>query len=266
MSAEQLQGGYDARFAPLLAAAEDRHFWFVARNQVIAALVEGIEPALSSGYRVLEIGCGTGNTLRVLERLCPRGFVAGMDFQREGLTHARRRVRCPLLQGDMRAVPFRSNVRFDVVGMFDVLEHLDDDRGALTAVRDLLRPDGVLLLTVPAAPELWSRFDVAAGHCRRYRAPDLASRLTSAGFTVEYLSPFMTALYPVAWLVRVARQRFGRTHDPFDATTDELRIVPGVNAVMRWALLREVRFVRHRRVLPFGSSLVAVARAPAGRA
>jgi SAM-dependent methyltransferase len=252
-------GGYDASYAPILAAAEDRHFWFRARNTVIRAVSSKIETTLPSGYRVIEVGCGTGNTLRVLSAVCHRGSVVGMDSQREGLSFARRRVSSPLFQADIRRLPFGPSVRFDLIGMFDVLEHIPDDVGALNALRARLTAHGVLLLTVPAAPELWSSFDIAARHCRRYTADSLESTLTAAGFEVDYLSPFMASLYPIAWFKR----RWQRTREPeagrIDPVLDDLRIVPLVNGPLARLLALEAPLIAARRRLPFGTSLLAIA-------
>ena len=256
------EGGYDAKYAPALAAAEDRHFWFRARNAVIRAVVSTIEPTLTSGYRVLEVGCGTGNTLRVLAGACGRGSVVGMDSQHDGLPFARRRVSCPLIQGDIRQPPFPPSLRFDLIGMFDVLEHIPDDVDALVALRSRLCAGGVLLLTVPAAPELWGSFDVASRHCRRYTTETLQASLRAAGLEVEYLSPFMTSLYPFALIKRrwrMPRVREGHRRDP---VADELRIVPILNGALEWLLASEAPFVAARRRLPLGTSLLAVARNP----
>ena len=252
-------GGYDARYAPILAAAEDRHFWFRARNAVIRAVASKIERTLPSGYRVIEVGCGTGNTLRMLSAVCHRGSVLGMDWQREGLSFARQRVSCPLVQADIRNLPFGPSIRFDLIGLFDVLEHIPDHVGALTALRARLTARGVLLLTVPAAPELWSSFDIAARHCRRYTAESVTAALTAAGFEVDYLSPFMASLYPLAWF----RRRWRRTREldagRGDAVLEDLRIVPLVNSPLAWLLASEAPLIAARRRLPLGTSLLAIA-------
>ena len=152
---------YDPYYFAPLAAIEDRHFWFRARNRTLAALLARLTAPLADGYRVLEVGCGTGNVLRVLEQTCRRGLVVGMDLYGEGLTFARGRTHCPLVRGDMSHPPFEA--RFDLIGLFDVLEHLADDRRVLRDVRAMLAPGGRLVLTVPAHPELWSYFDEEIG-------------------------------------------------------------------------------------------------------
>ena len=155
---------------------------------------------LPPGYRVLEVGCGTGNVLRMLERHCRRGTVVGMDLFAEGLHYARQRTACGLVQGDVRTPPF--GAAFDLIGLFDVLEHLPDDRQILADLHRMLVPGGHLLVTVPAHRALWSYFDEAAHHCRRYAAPDLRRKLVAAGYRVDYLTQYMAALFPLVWLGR----------------------------------------------------------------
>ena len=251
---------FDARYVPFLRAAEDRHFWFRTRNTVIASVMRRIEPTLSSGYRVLEIGCGTGNTLRVLSTECRRGRVFGIDVYYDGLVHARDRVGPRVLQADVSQVPFSPSTRFDVIGMFDVLEHIDDDSGTLQCVHRLLTNGGILLTTVPASMSLWSAFDLAAHHRRRYECADLREKLSAAGFTVEYLSPFMATLYPLAWVKRRASLVWRRERDVFEAALDDLRVVPFLNGALERILSREARVVGALRSLPFGTSLIAIAR------
>jgi SAM-dependent methyltransferase len=252
---------YDpARFAPLFAV-EDRHFWFRARNRVIAAVLEDVTADLGPALRVLEVGCGTGNTLRVLTAATPGATVVGMDLYREGLEYARQRAACPLVRGDMRAPPF--GVRFDLIGLFDVLEHLPDDRQALADLRRMLKVGGALVLTVPAHAWLWSYHDLAAGHRRRYAPGDLRERLNSAGFETEYLTQYMTGMVPLIWLRRAAL--FLRK-DPLPAAAvenlraRELRVPPALNRVMDVLLGPERHLISRRRVLPIGASIIALAR------
>jgi SAM-dependent methyltransferase len=254
---------YDARYFERLFAVEDRHFWFKSRNQVIATLVAGIVPEFRPGYRVLEVGCGTGNTLRVLERVCSQGRILGMDLFYEGLSFARRRVACPLIQADMNCPPFASS--FDLVGMFDVLEHLPDDRAVLRDILGFLRPGGQLLLTVPAHMALWSYFDEAAHHCRRYETAELRNKLLEAGYQIEYLTPYMASLYPLVWLGRRLAKLLSRAtdHDGQEAhelVQRELKINPVLNNALSLVLAVERRRLARRRLIPTGTSLLALAR------
>ena len=256
-------GSYDPSYFAPLFAIEDRHFWFRARNRVISTLVSQITAGLASGYRVLEVGCGTGNVLRVLEQACPRGLVVGMDLFAEGLQYARQRMSCPLVQGDMHAPPF--GTPFDLIGLFDLLEHLPDDVQVLSNLHVMLAPEGALLLTVPAHPSLWSYFDEASHHCRRYELAELESKLIRTGYRVEYLTQYMVSIFPMVWLGRRLAALFDRrpagdascTHD---LASRDLRIVPVVNDLLAWLLAQEARVIARRCLLPIGTSLLAVGR------
>ncbi len=256
------RGGYDpAYFAPL-AGIEDRHFWFRSRNRVIEGLVRQIESELRPGYRILEVGCGTGNVLRVLRRVCTRGMTVGMDLFAGGMPFARQRTDAELIRGDVHAPPF--GARFELVGLFDVLEHLPDDVEALSALRVLLRPGGRLILTVPAHASLWSYFDEASRHARRYDESDLIRKLTEAGFEIEYWSNYMMILFPLLWAGRrwasLNNRRSpgeGRIRELANA---ELRIIPGINELLALALTLELQIIGRRRQLPMGTSLLAIAR------
>lgn len=250
-------GGFDAQYVPQLLAVEDRHFWFRARRRIITALAEQATDGLKPGYLVLDVGCGTGSTLSALQRACPNGRVVGVDSLFETLPHARRRTTRPVLQADVLALPFVSQARFQLIGLFDVLEHVPDDGLALTKLRELLAPGGVLLVTVPAGPELWSYFDEAAQHCRRYTAVELSSRLSKAGYKVEYITPFMRVLYP---FLRIARRWVRVAGGRQPSSLPDLRVIPLVNSLFTWLLSQEARVIVARRTLPFGTSIVALAR------
>jgi SAM-dependent methyltransferase len=261
---------YDPDFFAPLFEAEDRHFWFRARNQVIATLVSQITAGMAPGYRFLEVGCGDGNVLRVLERVCRDGTVIGMDLFAEGLRYARLRASCPLVQGDIHANPFAR--QFELIGLFDVLEHLPDDMQVLRDIRAMLAPGGALLLTVPAHQSLWSYFDDASHHRRRYEQVELQMKLKSAGYRVEYISQYMMSIFPLVWLGRrvaslIKRSQKGGARNPqqtHQLAVDELRVRPGVNGVLTWLLSQESRLIAGRKHLPVGTSLLAVARKEVG--
>jgi SAM-dependent methyltransferase len=257
-------GGYDPIFYSDLYSAEDRHFWFRGRNRVIAAAVGRAVASLPASYRVLEVGCGSGNTMRVLQHLCRSALVIGMDLFFDGLRYARARGVSCLVQGDVSRPPF--NVPFDLVGMFDVLEHVPDDVGALRHLHCLLREGARLVLTVPAHASLWSYFDEAARHCRRYEMADLAEKLRLTNYDVEYLTEFMMFSYPLVWLQRRwLGPRTARAAGAAETVKGELRIHPLPNFVLGGLQLLETAFVQRQKRLPFGTSILVVARKRATR-
>jgi SAM-dependent methyltransferase len=212
---------------------------------------------------VLEVGCGTGNVLRELQKTAVGGTVFGMDVHQEGLLYAQRRLNPAfLIRGDVARPPF--SARFEVVGLFDVLEHLEDDRAALRQLRDLLTKEGVLLITVPADQRLWSYFDVASQHHRRYEARELNEKLVAAGYKVEYLTPYMAVLQPILWAARRLAALGGpQTYDAATArvaSQADLRVRPASGAILGFLLAQELRLLRRRRRIPIGASLLAIAR------
>jgi SAM-dependent methyltransferase len=260
-SARIAKGGYDPTFFGALFATEDKHFWFRARNRVIAILVRQITADRDRGCRILEVGCGTGNVLRVLEQACAYGTVVGADVFPEGLQYARRRTSCALVRADLLKLPFCA--AFDLVGIFDVLEHLPDDNRVLRELYSTLRLGGVLMLTVPSHPSLWSYFDEASHHCRRYGPDELEDKLISAGYSIEYLTQFMSCILPLVWVRR--RLMMGIFQDRKatrlrDMALGELRIIPVVNDLLTLLLSQEARLISHRARLPIGTSLLAIAK------
>jgi SAM-dependent methyltransferase len=248
---------YDPAFFSKLWQVEDKHFWFRARNILISSVVEQLVNSLPSpsGYRVLEVGCGTGNVLRYLEQVCKKGQVFGLDLFYEGLRFAKQRVTCPLIQADLHHPPF--STRFDIVAMFDVLEHIPDDLDILSSLHTFLAPEGMLILTVPAHMSLWSYFDEASHHCRRYEPLELEQKLNQTGFKVEFITPYMTSIFPLVWLGRrLASLKQGKVDE---LASNELRITPVVNEVIAWVLSLETKFTLSRRRLPTGTSLLALA-------
>lgn len=249
---------YEPLFFDRLARIEDRHFWFRFRNRLLISLVQDVVEPLSPGFRVLEAGCGNGNVLRFLTSTLRRGVVIGIDLFEEGLRLARRRSNAHLVRGDIHSPPFRC--RFDVIGAFDVIEHLRDDHQPLRDFHQLLSEDGVLLLTVPAHLNLWSYFDEASGHFRRYSRKQLESTLVECGFRVEYMTEFMMALYPILWLARRLSAWMRKpSSEPADSLPD-LRVIPILNQLLLLLLYWELPLLRRRIRIPLGSSLLVIAR------
>lgn len=270
LSIDLPDNSYDPAYFEPLFKAEEKHFWFRARNKVIGSITRGLLKAGKGPYRILEIGCGTGNVLREWAGLKPLpDLVCGMDLFAEGLFIANKRVSCSLVQGDVELPPFKHV--FNLVGLFDVLEHIPDDQGVLNSLGAMLVEDGAILLTVPAFPSLWSYFDVASHHVRRYLLQDLRAKVTAAGFTVEFASYYMMTIFPVVWLQRklAGSSQLNHAADKPDAirslALDELKIIPGINGVLNFILSLEAKWIQRYRKLPFGTSIVLVARKNRGK-
>lgn len=244
--------GFEAAAFAGLAAVEAGHFWFEARNQLVQWLVRRYCPAAET---FLEIGCGTGFVLAMLARRFPRMKLFGSEIFTTGLTYARQRVpHGALFQMDARDIPFHGT--FEVVGAFDVLEHIDDDVRVLRNIADCLVPSGWLLLTVPQHRFLWSAADDYAQHKRRYGRRELVAKLEDSGFEVGYVNSFCTLLLP---LMLASRRRRPRLDDDYDPLA-ELRVGAAMNGILRKVLDVEYLLLRLGVRFPAGGSLVAVAR------
>ena len=247
--------GFDPALFAELAKLEERNFWFRARNRLIVWALQHQMPAFAD---FLEVGCGTGYVLQGVATAFPAAHLCGTEAQTEGLQFAAARVpRAAFLQMDARHMPF--DREFDVIGAFDVIEHINEDETVLAEMHRALRPGGSLLLTVPQHPFLWSEYDVRAHHVRRYTAGELRQKLTHAGYEIVKMTSFVSVLLPLMMLSRLTRRTTAPDYDPLA----ELRIGAVTNALLECALDAERLLIRAGITLPFGGSLLAVARRPA---
>jgi 2-polyprenyl-3-methyl-5-hydroxy-6-metoxy-1,4-benzoquinol methylase len=181
---------YKAEGLDALYVHETQHPWFRHRVNVIR---KAFATHVGKTEDILEVGAGTGHTARALLEDGYRNLSIG-ELHKNGLLYAKRYGLERLYQFDLRASPFREH--FDVVALFDVLEHIADDELALNNIHKMLRPGGRVILTVPAHQALWSRIDELSSHHRRYNRRGLASLLQSGGFEILQSRYFFTALVP----------------------------------------------------------------------
>jgi SAM-dependent methyltransferase len=214
---------------------------------------------VTEAKRVLEIGCGTGFVLFALRKALPAVRIAGSELHSRGLKFARHRHghRVELFQMDAR----RSNLAdaIDVIGAFDVLEHIPDDEGVLAEIHRMLRPGGRLIATVPQHPWLWSASDEIAHHQRRYRTGELAAKARRAGFRILYQSSFATFALPLMVVSRMRSRRSGDNVSAADSLEVETRVPWLLNAALRIVFRAEHAVRRLGLPLPLGGSQVLVA-------
>jgi len=237
----------DPAYAAVHAAEDRAHWWFLGRRAVILAEMARRLPA--GGARLAELGCGSGGMLEALGRF---GTAVGVETDPALRERARERgldVRAGALPD---AIPLEVG-RWDAVCLFDVLEHVDDEAGALAACRRLLGPGGRLFVTVPAYAWLWSRHDELLGHRRRYTARTLRQVAERAGFAVERLTYFNTLLAPPIMAVRLARAALRRPGHDLD------RPAPWLNRALAACFSAEARLLAWMSP-PFGISVLLAAR------
>ncbi|MCD6352273.1 MAG: class I SAM-dependent methyltransferase [Armatimonadetes bacterium] len=231
---------------------EHTYWWFAARRALVRDLL--VRAGVPRGGRVLDAGCGTGGTFEALKDWWQ---VVGLDISSLALPLARQRGMTAGVVGRVEAIPLADGV-FDAVVSCDVLEHLEEDVGALAELLRVTRPGGALVLTVPALPSLWSDHDEALEHLRRYTKAELAAKLRKAGWQVERLNYTVSLLLPPIAGFRLFR-RLRRSHG---APRVDLFELPGpINAVLE-VIAQVDRWLAARVPLPPGASLLAVARRP----
>ncbi len=238
---------------------EDRYWWFVARRHLITSLL-GTHYPQDGRLQILDIGCGTG---AMLDELAPFGHVVGADFSPEALQFCvTRGVGADLARADVRRLPF-ADASFDIVTAMDIVEHIDDDKAAACEIFRVLRPGGRLLVTVPAFESLWSEHDEALHHHRRYTVPHLKDLFQRVGLTVDKVSYTVTSLFPAIWLFRQISNLLPKQRENGEKKANLINFSAPVNAALLSLSQWETRLV-HRRNLPFGVTVVCVARKPDG--
>ena len=234
---------------------EATHWWYAGRRAVVFDRLVRLLPRYTNP-RVLDIGCGTGFNLELARAAGVRDAV-GLDLSAKALSFCRQRGLRQLVRGDAARPPFGDQT-FDIVLALDLIEHVEDDRRAISGLWRVLKPGGRLIVFTPAFQFLWSVQDRASHHFRRYTAPELRTKLLDAGYAIDKLSYANTLLFPVVWGGRALLRASGRSGE----YSSENDLHP------RWtnSLLTRV-FAAERRLLryvdfPFGVSLVAVAARP----
>jgi SAM-dependent methyltransferase len=248
-------GGFEEKFFHHLAPLEASNFWFRARNELILWALKSYCPQFN---RLLEIGCGTGFVLSGIAQRYPEASLSGSELFIEGLSFAASRLRSvELMQMDARRIPFTEE--FDVVGAFDVLEHIEEDTAVLSQIHTSLKPGGHLIITVPQHRWLWSSVDDYSHHVRRYTAQELHHKVKSAGFHVVRSTSFVSLLLPLLIASRFSKR--GVPADKLDPLA-EYHIPRFINLALLSLLRVERAILRIGTTLHVGGSRLVVARKP----
>lgn len=231
--------------------SEETHFWFVSRKRRIFSL---FEKYISKKSKIIEIGAGTGN---VTKELIKGGYqVSAGEIHFDGLRYAQSYGVENCYQFDLMDPPF--NEHFDVVGIFDVLEHIEDDHSALKNIQQILKQSGYLVLTVPAHQWLWNRYDAIEGHHRRYELKELKKSLKKAGFEVVQANYFFIFILPLLYLRRLL-QKDNKSTVGREEKESEIKINPLVNKFLLGLSTLENKI---HQILPniAGGSIILIAQ------
>lgn len=232
-----------------LAEKEEQHWWFRARNRILLwVLATKVRPF----KRLLEIGCGTGYVLRGIREAYPQVELHGSEYFEEGLSFARQRIPGANFRR-IDAKEMEEIEAYDVIGAFDVLEHIDEDERVLKNLASAIKTDGSLVITVPQHPWLWSTLDDYAHHERRYTRQELVEKVSRAGLEVVYTTSFVSLLVPLMWLSRLRARR-----EEYDVTS-EFNIPVWLNKSLEAVMTVEIFLLKKGWRFPVGGSLLLVA-------
>jgi SAM-dependent methyltransferase len=233
-----------------MAELDQRHWWYRARREVLAALIRRtVRPA--PGAQILEIGCGTGHNLAMLGEF---GHVDALELDEESRAFAEQRLGRSIMRAPLPELADVPDRHYDLIGAFDVIEHIDDDRAALASIAAKLKHGGMFVMTVPAHQWMWSAHDVVNHHKRRYAKRALRALIDSSPLQLVTVGYFNSLLFPAAVAERLSSKLRGKDNA-------DLTLPP---APLNTALERTFALERHlvgRLPLPLGLSLFAVASA-----
>lgn len=231
----------------VLAKNETQHWWSVGRRAILRSVLESM--SIPPNASILEVGAGTGGNISMLQDF---GSVTALEGNPNGLKYLKNHKDITILEGYLPNVSMLEGKQFDLIVLFDVLEHIENDRQALVILKEHLKDNGQMLFSVPAYPILWSDHDVLNNHFRRYKKSTLTQVFKDTALNIKRISYFNFFLFPVIALVR-------SVHNLFKMQGHNQEKIPGpfINALLA-RLFGSERYLLKFMNLPIGVSLYAV--------
>lgn len=227
---------------------EDKHWWHISKRRIVRDLLF-LNTNFSKKLKILDIGCGAGRNLEELKNL---GHVFGIDSSKEAILFCKKRGLRSVILGKAESTKLPPN-EFDAVMLLDVLEHTDD-RKTLKEIYRILKPKGTLIITVPAFPKLWSRWDEVLHHKRRYTKKNISELLKHNNFNILKISYMFSFLVVPAFLIRMIKSRFSKEN-----YSSDFKINSGIVNISLLFITRIEKFFLMKWSIPFGTSIICVA-------
>jgi 2-polyprenyl-3-methyl-5-hydroxy-6-metoxy-1,4-benzoquinol methylase len=238
-----------------MAKLEKEYWWHQGRLHLIDEMINKHHPDKSE-RKILEVGCGTGETTRHLKKY---GDVVGIDISEEAIKYGRLNGLKNIINSDIVTIENNEelkNKKFDLIFALDVLEHIQNDKKAIKNINKLLKKDGLFITTVPAHKFLWSEHDESLHHKRRYHMYEISKKLEDNNFTISDRSYFILFLFPVIFGYRLWSNIAGRSAYP---KTSYVILPKFLNYLFIKLLKIEAKMIKYFR-LPMGVTIVTVAK------
>jgi len=225
---------------------ETSHWWYRASREIISKVLDKFFQGRDN-LDILDVGCGAGSNINLLKKF---GHVLGLEPEESMAEYCQKRgleiVRCQIED-------FQESQKFDLITVFDVLEHIKDDRQTIRKFASMLNKDGYILITVPAKKLLWTRHDQACHHYRRYEAQDIEN-LVQNEFKLVYLSYYNFFLFPAIFIGLKLKHLFKSDHLPAKLPNKF------INRLLYRIFSSEKKVIAQRKKFPFGVSLIVLAQ------
>jgi len=227
---------------------EDKHWWHIAKREVVLNLIK--KYCKKKNPEILDVGCGTGKNIETFSNL---GTVYGIDYSKNAINFCKKRGLLKISLGNSERTTFK-NGAFDLITALDVLEHTND-KNTISEIHRALKPEGIFILTVPAYPSLWSKWDEDLGHKRRYTLKNINKLLINNGFSIIKSSYFFSFIVIPAYILRRIKSRLYGNNYPSDFKI----VTPLLNSLLlHLSKLEKLFFLKTG--IPFGTSIVCVAK------
>ncbi|HRS79494.1 MAG TPA: class I SAM-dependent methyltransferase [Spirochaetota bacterium] len=242
---------YESKGLDGLYQYERIHFWFKNRALLIRNL---FNKYVDKNSLIMDLGAGTGFMAKMLAD-CGYSVAAG-EIHRNGLEYAKKLGITDLYQFDLFNPPFSEH--FDVISIFDVIEHFDEDIRALEIIHSMLKPNGMVVCTVPAHQWLWGGSDAMASHKRRYSKKKLTKSFEKAGFEILYISGFYLTLIPMFFLRKLIYPDKSQTVPDDEIPEYDISINPVINKILEFITYLEISIIK-KISFPCGASFALIA-------
>lgn len=234
-------------------------FWVRSRSRILKKLLNKYTRGIERPH-FFEVGCGTGAFITQLIS-DDRFQITGSEIYTKGIAHAKKKMpNVDFIQYDVRQGVIAENF-YDVIGSFDVLEHIDDDVTSISNVYKMLKNEGHFIVTVPQYMFMWSRIDDIVKHKRRYSRTELLTKLKDQGFHIEYATSFLFVLFPLMMVSRLLDKRKPEeTLDNDEGLESRVAFPAWLNEIFNQVMKIDEFLIARGISLPFGGSLLVVAK------